>query len=104
MTILFNTDNNLSVREGFSKKLQDMLQSELKRFDEMITRLEVHFGDENGHKKGVDDKRCLLEARVKNKKPLAVTAYASNYEIAAKDAAEKLKKSLNAVLQKMQAH
>ncbi|MBS1754049.1 MAG: HPF/RaiA family ribosome-associated protein [Ferruginibacter sp.] len=104
MTIQFNTDNNLSVREGFSKKLQDMLNSELKRFDEIITRLEVHFGDENGHKKGVEDKRCLLEARVKGKNPVVVTAFASNYEIAAKDAAEKLKKTLNAVLQKMQAH
>ncbi|HQW83059.1 MAG TPA: HPF/RaiA family ribosome-associated protein [Ferruginibacter sp.] len=104
MIIQFNTDNNLSVHEGFSKKLQDMLNSELKRFNEIITRLEVHFADENGHKKGVEDKRCLLEARIKNKNPIAVTAYASNYEIAAKDAAEKLKKSLNAVLQKMQAH
>lgn len=104
MTIQFNTDNNLSVHEGFREKLEAMLNGELKRFEEIITRLEVHLSDENGQKKGQDDKRCLLEARVKNKNPLVVTAYASNYEVAAKDAAEKLKKTLSALVEKMQAH
>lgn len=104
MTIQFNTDNNLSVHEGFRQKLQDMLDGELKRFEEIITRLEVHLGDENGQKKGPEDKKCLLEARIKNKNPVVVTAHASNYEVAAKDAAEKLKKTLTALVEKMQAH
>lgn len=30
----------------------------------IITRIEVHFGDENGEKFGKNDKRCLLEARL----------------------------------------
>ena len=104
MTIQFNTDNNLSMHEGFREKLQTMLNSELSRFEEIITRLEVHLGDENGQKKGLEDKRCLLEARVKNKNPLVVTSHAANYEVAAKEAAEKIKKSLNALVEKMQAH
>ena len=81
-----------------------MLTEELKRFDGFITRLEVHLSDENSHKSGQEDKKCLLEARPKNKQPLAVTAYAANYEMAAKDAAEKLKKALGSLVEKMQEH
>ena len=39
MTIQFNADNNLTIREGFREKLQSMLTEELKRFDGFITRL-----------------------------------------------------------------
>ncbi len=104
MTIQFNADNNLTVHESFRDKLDEMLNIELNRFDEFITRLEVHLSDENGGKPGQDDKKCLLEARVKGKDPIAVTAYAANYELAVADAAEKLKKALDKMVDKMQSH
>jgi len=104
MTIQFNADNNLTVHEGFREKLSTQLTDELTRFDEYITRLEVHLSDENGQKHGLDDKKCLLEARVKNKQPIVVTAFAANYELAVADATEKLKRSLNSLIEKMQSH
>lgn len=103
MTIQFNADNNLTVREGFREKLDSMLNGELDRFDDLITRLEVHLSDENGGKPGQEDKKCLLEARVKGKDPIAVTALAANYETAVADAAEKLKKTLDKMVDKMQS-
>lgn len=102
MTIQFNADNNLTIHEGFRDKLHDLLTDELDRFVEHITRLEVHLSDENGSKHGTEDKKCLLEARVKNKQPIVVTAHAANYELAVSDASEKLKKSLNSMFEKMQ--
>lgn len=104
MNIQFNADSNLVLKEAFREKLKTMITSDLKRFDEFITRIEVHLGDENGQKHGREDKKCLLEARPKNKQPVAVTAYAANYEIAVKEASEKLKKTLGTALEKMQNH
>lgn len=103
MTIQFNADNNLTVHEGFREKLSDMLNDELGRFDELITRVEVHLSDENGGKTGPDDKKCLLEARVKGKDPIAVTAFAANYELALANAAEKLNRTLDKMVDKMQS-
>ena len=104
MTIQFNADNNLTLHEGFRDKLNDLLSDELDRYSENITRLEVHLSDENGLKQGQDDKRCVIEARVEHKPPIAVTAYASNYELAVNDAAEKLKKTLDSKFGRMQNH
>jgi len=104
MTIQFNADNNLTVHEGFREKLSGQLTDQLSRFDEYITRLEVHLSDENGEKHGKDDKKCLLEARVKNKQPVVVTAFGATYELAVSDAAVKLKKTLNSLVEKMHSH
>ncbi|MFZ1259914.1 MAG: hypothetical protein WAQ93_05510, partial [Chitinophagaceae bacterium] len=71
MTIQLNADKNLTIHEAFGNKLKDMLNDELSRFSESITRIEVHLSDENGPKKGLNDKRCLLEARLERRQPIA---------------------------------
>ncbi|MFZ1799097.1 MAG: hypothetical protein WAU24_04475, partial [Chitinophagaceae bacterium] len=67
MTIQINTDKNVQVHEAFETQLDDLLSEELSRFSEHITRLEVHLSDENGNKKGQDDKRCMIEARLEGR-------------------------------------
>jgi len=98
MTIQLNTDKNLSVHEAFGTKLDDLLSEELSRFSEHITRLEVHLSDENGSKEGLKDKRCLLEARLEGRQPIAVTGLANTYELAVSSAIDKLKASLETIL------
>ena len=98
MTIQLNTDKHLSVHEAFGNKLDDLLSEELSRFSEHITRLEVHLSDENGSKEGINDKRCLLEARLEGRQPMAVTGLANTYELAVNSAIDKLKASLNRIL------
>ena len=80
MTIQINTDKDLSIHEAFGNKLDDLLSEHLSRFSEHITRLEVHLSDENGSKDGINDKRCLLEARLEGRQPIVVTEVANNYE------------------------
>lgn len=94
MTIQLNADKNLSIHQEFEMKLKDILTGELDRFSDQITRLEVHLSDENGPKKGLDDKRCLLEARLEGLQPIAVTAMSDTHENAVISAAEKLKSSI----------
>ena len=104
MTIQINSDNNLSVHEAFGDKLDDLLSEELSRFSEHITRLEVHLSDENGSKDGLNDKKCLLEARLEGRQPIAVTERANDYELAVSGAIKKLKTSLDKIGGKLKHH
>ena len=104
MTKQFNTEKSLNQHEEFRKKLGDQLSEKLSRFAEHITRLEVHLSDENGQKTGQNDKKCLLEARVEGRSPLAVTAGAQNYELAVNAAIDKLRSSLDTIFGRMQHH
>lgn len=96
MTIQINTDNSLTVHESFGAKLHELLSEELSRFSENITRLEVHLSDENGHKDGQNDKRCMIEARLEGRQPIAVKDLGNTHDLAVIGAIEKLK----AVLEK----
>lgn len=104
MIIQFNADNNLTIHEEFSEKLTGNISSVLDRFSEHITRVEVHLSDNNGSKTGQDDKQCLLEARIRGKQPLAVSAGGKNYELAVDGALDKLRSSLDTVFGRMQNH
>ena len=104
MTIQLNTDKNLSVHEEFRAKLDDLLSEELSRFSEHITRLEVHLSDENGGKGGQNDKRCMIEARLEGRQPIAVTADADTHEQSVSEAIDKLKNSLDTIFGRSSNH
>jgi len=104
MTIQFNTDNNITGSEEHRAPLIALISEELSRFSQHITRLEVHLSDENGHKDGLNDKRCLLEARIEGRQPIAVTNLANTHEQAVEGAVDKLKTSLNTILGRLRNH
>jgi ribosome-associated translation inhibitor RaiA len=102
MQIQFNIDNSIEGHERTENYFAPILQDALKRYEDKITRLEVHLADENGEKSTPDDKRCLLEARVANLKPIAVTNHADTVEKAIKGATDKLKNALEHSFGKLQ--
>ncbi|MEO5603491.1 MAG: HPF/RaiA family ribosome-associated protein [Cyclobacteriaceae bacterium] len=104
MNIQINTDNNIEGSARMSAYFTETLEQAFSRFDDQITRLEVHLSDENGNKGGVDDKRCLLEARLKGLKPVVVTHHAETIDSAISGAAEKLKKTLDSTIGKLRNH
>jgi ribosome-associated translation inhibitor RaiA len=55
----------------------------------------MHLGDENSSAKGGgNDKRCMIEARVDGRPPIAVTAQAPTLDEAMDGAADKIERSL----------
>lgn len=94
MQIQYNADKNVVGGETLKTTSIDIITEELSRFNHQITRVEVHLSDENGNKDGVNDKRCLLEARLAGLKPIAVTDQADTHEQAIQGAIDKLKTSL----------
>ena len=104
MTIQINTDNNVDVHETYRAHLKDLLSEEFSRFEEQITRLEVHLSDENGNKESEDDKKCMIEARLKGRQPIAVSDVANTYDQAVNGATDKIKTSLNTILGRLRNH
>lgn len=55
-----------------------------------VTRLEVHLSDQNGGKSGQRDKRCVMEARLEGRQPIAASDDATTLDQAVRGAADKL--------------
>lgn len=104
MTIQFSTDANIKGSETLTAPLVEILSEGLGRFSQHITRLEVHLSDENGPKEGLNDIRCMLEARLEGRQPIAVICLANTHEQAVEGAMEKLKASLNTIAGRLRNH
>lgn len=104
MKIQYNTDKTINGEERNQDFFSSQIAEELNRYESQITRIEVHLSDENGTKEGLKDIRCLLEARIEGRKPIAVSNQADTIEVAVSGAIDKLKASLETILGKLQNH
>ena len=101
MTIQFNTANNVIGTETLNARLSAVIAEKLNRFSDQITRVEAHLSDNNGQKEGLNDKQCVLEARLEGLQPIAVTNVANNYDDAVTGATTKLKSALDSAIGKL---
>lgn len=104
MTIQFNTDKTISGAERQEDFFTAQIADELERFASHISRIEVHLSDENGKKDGIKDIRCLIEARIEGKQPIAASDQADTTELAVSGAIDKLKAALKTVIGRSQNH
>jgi ribosomal subunit interface protein len=104
MLVEVNTDKNIKNSERLIEYCKSMVEAELDRFAEHITRVEIHLSDENGEKGGDDDKRCLIEARMKGKNPVTAKNTATNIDDAISGALDKITKVLETSIEKMRDH
>lgn len=99
MLVKVNTDANIRGTDELVKKTEAQIKSYIERFESRITRIEVHLSDENSNKKvGKDAMKCVLEARMAHRQPIAVSHYAESVELAVSGAAEKLEHSLDSIV------
>lgn len=98
MKIQINTGKNVRLSEELRASLTSLVSEGLSRYDDQITRLEVHLSDQDGNKDGLNDKRCMLEARIEGRQPIAVTHNAGTHEEVVIGAIDKLKTSLKTIL------
>ena len=104
MKIQLNTDGNIDGNEALAAQLSATIDQALARFSEHVTRVEVHLSDENGGKNGQQDQRCMLEARLEGRQPVAVTEHAATLEQAVNGAAHKLARLLDSALGRLNEH
>ncbi len=89
--------------EALDTRIRETLESTLSHLTERLTRVEVHLGDENAHKGGDGDKRCMLEARPKGLDPIVVEVHGDDFYDTAHEAAGKLKRALTRTFEKLDA-
>ena len=99
MQIQINTDHNIEGREALADQVRGVVENSLSRFSDHITRVEVHLSDENSDKKGDNDEmRCMMEARIEGRQPIAVTHQAAILDQAVDGAADKLTRLIKSTL------
>lgn len=98
MQIHVNTDHNIEGHATMTTWATTEVQRAVTRFAEHITRIEVHLSDENGHKSGPHNMRCMIEARHEGRPPVAVTEHADNLHQAVTGAADKLARLMDSSL------
>ncbi len=98
ITVQVNTDNHVQGADTLTEWAQRELSQRLARFRDHITRVEVHFSDINAARGGAQDKRCVLEARLAGRQPLAVSHEADTVADAMHGASDKLLRALDTAL------
>ncbi|MGY8914548.1 MAG: HPF/RaiA family ribosome-associated protein [Flavobacteriales bacterium] len=104
MTIQINTDKTISGEKRSEEYFTSLIAEALERFESHITRIEVHFKDENGKKDGINDISCLIEARLEGRQPIAITNQADSVDLALTGAIDKIKSAVESIIGKMQQH
>ena len=100
MKIQINTDRNIEGHEGLAAEVAAAVESALSLVSHRITRVEVHLSDEDGQRNGHRDKRCVMEARIEGRPPLAVTDQAASVDLAVEGAAGKLARLIEGTLER----
>ena len=95
MRIQINSDNNVAVDTRVIEFVRGEVNRFLKRFSSKLIRVEVHLSDVNSRGKfGINDKRCLIEARPARHRPLNATNRAQTVRQAVGGALTKLRSGL----------
>jgi hypothetical protein len=99
MQIQLNTDHNIERNEALAAWVSGVVETVLRQTSDHIMRVEVHLSDQNSDKKGGNDNmRCVMEARLPGRSPVATTHQASTLGQAVKGAADRLAKSIESTL------
>ena len=104
MQFQFNSDHTVMGTENVAERIEAMMREKLARFEDRLTRLEVHVRDVNGAKHGADDKECTIEARPRGGKPIGVHGKADKVDDAARKAANTLAQRLERHFGKSEKH
>ncbi len=104
MQVQFNSDSSVMGTANVAERIEAHVRERLARFEERLTRIEIHVRDENGPKHGADDKACTIEARPRGGRAIGVTAHAADVDTAASKAANTLAQRLDRHFGKAERH
>lgn len=94
MRVQVNSDNTVTGDLRVVRFVRDETGRILARFTDRLTRVEVHLSDLNAAKSGAADKRCVIEARPAQARPLTTTATARRLDAAIGQALRKMQRLL----------
>ncbi|PXA98508.1 hypothetical protein DMC47_08205 [Nostoc sp. 3335mG] len=89
MRFQFNSDNQTPGNAEMAARIQDLTLRRLDRISSHLTRIEVHVGDINGPRGGID-KRCSIEVRPAGMPPVSAVDQADSIDAAVSGATGKV--------------
>ncbi len=95
MIVQVNTGNTIDGSAAMTESLEALARDRLSRFEDKLTRIEIHVTDENGPRQTGDDKQCLIEARPTGLDPVKVTDNAGSIHQATAGALGKMVSALD---------
>ncbi|MCB2059137.1 MAG: HPF/RaiA family ribosome-associated protein [Novosphingobium sp.] len=95
MQVQFNSDSSVMGTANVAERIEAQVRDRLARFEDRLTRIEIHVRDENARKHGANDKACTIEARPRGTRAIGVTEHASDVDAAARKAATTLAQRLD---------
>jgi ribosome-associated translation inhibitor RaiA len=102
MQIQINTDHNIEGHQTLIAQVSSVVENALNRYSEHITQVDVHLSDENSNKKGgINDMRCVIEAHLKGRQPIAVTHQATTLDQTVEGASDKLANLIENTLERL---
>lgn len=73
MKVQLHTDKHVVVDAELSARIEANVGDDLARFEDHLTRVEVHLTDQSAGKRTGADIRCVIEVRPAGLQPVAVT-------------------------------
>lgn len=99
MQIQTHTDHNIEGHEALAEYVSSVVEDALSRVNDRITSVDVHLSNQNSeHQDGNDSMRCLIEAHLEGRQPIAVTDQAATLDQAVDGAADKLARLIDHTL------
>jgi ribosome-associated translation inhibitor RaiA len=94
MHIQVNSGSSIEVDEDVIRAADSVARGALGRYEQRLTRLEIHLSDSNAQKGGAQDKRCQIEARPAGHEPLSASNDAPTVDAAIRGAVHKMERLL----------
>ena len=104
MDIEVSSDNTIKMNASMIKRVGAEIAEGLDRFQDRLTRVEIHLSGDHAATTGTAHKRCVLEARPVGQQPVAVTATAETISRASADAVRKLRTLLDRKFSRLDDH
>lgn len=104
MQVQFYSDSSVMGTENVAERIEARVREKLARFEDRLTRLEVHVHGDHRHTHGHDDKACTIEARPRSGRAIGVTEHGSTVDDAARKAAMTLGQRLDRHFGKAERH
>lgn len=103
MQIQIQTDHNIEGHEALADQVRGVVEDALSEFSDRVTSVDVHLSNQNSTQQdGNDSLRCMIEARLEGRQPIAVTDQSATLGQAVDGAADKLARLIDHTLGRME--
>lgn len=86
--------------DGIQQRVERELEQALGKWEDRITRVEVHLHDDDGPKHDKTDKRCVMEVRLAGRQPMVVEHSSDDLYQSIQTAAGKLRKVVSRTIER----